>query len=145
MYKIREIKQSDQNAINELVQNENNMHIHQVETPISEEDFTKILNGNTERLYVIEKDAAIRAFIQFQLDDDARKIEIKKLTVENSYIKKGLDEHLYSKVERLANRKGYENMHTELTTSNAVVCTFFDEKGWQRIQDSNEFYKGVNG
>lgn len=145
MFKIREMNRSDIIAINVLAEEKKNVHLHQEEQPISDTTFENILAGNTERLYVIEKSGVIRAFILFQLNDELKQIRIKMLTIEASYNKKGLDEHLYSKVERLAEKKRYEQMLAEITTENETIQTFFDENGWQRMNNSDEFYKGVNG
>ncbi|WP_174615673.1 GNAT family N-acetyltransferase [Virgibacillus ihumii] len=145
MYKIREMKKTDINAINTLAEGEGNVHLHKKEQPVSEVTIENILAGNLERLYVIEESGAVRAFILFELDKESKQVHINKLTVEASYVKKGLDEHLYSKVERLADRGGYEQIMAEITTTSPVVHTFFEEKGWYRLNDSDEFCKGVNG
>ncbi|GAA0604570.1 hypothetical protein GCM10009001_22220 [Virgibacillus siamensis] len=143
MYKIRELKRTDIPAINALAENEGNIHLHQKEQPISDNTFDNIFAGNAERLYVIEESSAVRAFILFELNKESKQIYIHKLTVGTSYVKKGLDEHLYSKVERLAERNGYEQMLAEITTSSSIVHTFFEEKGWYRLNGSDTFYKAV--
>ncbi|MGP4107556.1 GNAT family N-acetyltransferase [Virgibacillus sp. L01] len=130
MYKLREVKYEDYEAIRLLTNNKENIHLHENISYMDKDFFDRMLLNESIRWYAVEKDAEIRAFVLFQLDVPNSIIHIDRFTIEAAYKNKGLDEHLYSKVERLAERKSFSKMQTEISTTEVDVYDFFESKGW---------------
>lgn len=140
MYKIREVKETDYDAIN-MLGHEDNVHLQKFRSPIDDTVFQKILTDKSNRVYIVEKHSQMLAFIAFQLDYETSTVHINKLTIDSAYVKKGLDEHLYSKVERLAERGGFAQMKAEITTSSRTVQDFFERNGWIKINNTGDYEK----
>ncbi|MFB4168052.1 GNAT family N-acetyltransferase [Virgibacillus sp. JSM 102003] len=138
MYKLREVKYEDYEAIKLLTNNKENIHLHENVSYMDKDFFDRMLLNESIRWYAVEKDAQLHAFILFELDVPNKIIHINRFTIDAEYKDKGLDEHLYSKVERLAERKSFIKMQTEISTSEVDVYDFFESKGW--VNASNESY-----
>ncbi len=137
MYKLREVKYEDYEAIKLLTNNKENIHLHENIPYMDKDFFDRMLLNESIRWYAVEKDGHIRAFVLFQLDVPSKIIHINRFTIDAAYKNKGLDEHLYSKVERLAERKSFSKMQTEISTSEVDVYDFFENKGWVNAVDGS--------
>ncbi|SDR04807.1 GNAT family N-acetyltransferase [Virgibacillus salinus] len=137
MYKLREVKYEDYEAINLLTNNKENTHLHDDVSYMEQAFFDRMLVDESIRWYAVEKDAHIRAFVLFQLDVSTKEIHIDRFTIDAAYKNKGLNEHLYSKVERLAERKSFTKMRTEISTTELDVYDFFESKGWIKAENGS--------
>lgn len=137
MYKLREVKNDDYESITLLTNNKENIHLHKNVSYMDKDFFGRMLLNEFTRWYAVEKDGEIRAFVLFQLDVPNKIIHIDRFTIDAAYKNKGLDEHLYSKVERLAERKSFSKMKTEISTSEVDVYDFFESKGWVNAEDGS--------
>ncbi|MGY0693623.1 N-acetyltransferase family protein [Virgibacillus sp. FSP13] len=135
MYKLREARMEDFPMISQLNDNKENIHLAAEEGEMEKELFETILTQDDTRIYVVEKSGIIAAFMVFRMDLTANEFHIQKLSIASSYENKGLDEHLYHKMERLANRKDVERLITTITTENPNVHQFFSRNGWVKQND----------
>lgn len=136
MYKLREVNKRDYEAISLLNNNSENLHLNETESTIDKDFFDQMLLHESIRWYAVENSGQLLAFVLFRLETATKTIYIEKLTVDLAFKKKGLDEHLYSKVERLAERSGFITMKTEISTANLEVYDFFERKGWMQADNS---------
>ncbi|MBP1948503.1 GNAT family N-acetyltransferase [Virgibacillus litoralis] len=138
MYKLREVKYEDYESIKLLTYNkEENIHLHENISYMDKVFFDRMLVDETVRWYAVEKDAQIRAFVLFHLDVSTKEIHIDRFTIDGTYKNKGLDEHLYSKVERLAEKKSFTKIKTEISTTELDVYDFFESKGWIKAENGS--------
>ena len=137
MYKIREAGREDFPKIAAIHNTPDHLHL-QIENPIDKQYFDMVISANDIKMYVVEKSGIVAAFILFRFDND-QVISIEKFSIDKSYRKKGLDEHLYHKVERLALRKGMKRMVIRKKIDNPDVYDFFERKGWQQSTEKDQF------
>ncbi|WP_106494979.1 GNAT family N-acetyltransferase [Lentibacillus sp. Marseille-P4043] len=130
MYKLREARMEDFPMISELSDNNENIHLAADEGEMGKDLFETILVQDDTRFYLVEKSGVIAAFLVFRIDLTANEFQIQKLSIVSSYENKGLDEHLYQKMEKLAKQKDVERLITTITTKNPNVHQFFSRKGW---------------
>ncbi len=138
MYKIREVSSKDYNRINAIHQEPAHMHLQNA-APIDEQQFKSILSKDDIKMYVVEKSGSVAAFILFQINQFQQTIFIEKLSVEHTYRKKGLDEHLYHKVKQLADRTGMKHMLTNINVDDPDVYDFFERKGWKYVMEMDRY------
>ncbi|WP_099156533.1 GNAT family N-acetyltransferase [Virgibacillus ndiopensis] len=137
MFKLREARYEDFSEISRINNTNENVHLSVKQDQIDKAFFTKIIEEDHRRIYLVEKTGRIIAFLLFRIDSISSIIYIDELSIDASYEKKGLDEHLYQKVERIAEKKGIKQLMARITTENADVHNFFARKGW--VQDSNKY------
>lgn len=131
MYKIREARSEDFPRIAAIHDDPGHIHL-KMEASIEEQYFKSAVAADDIKMYVVEKSGLIAAFISFYIYHQKQTIFIDRLSIDNAYRKKGLDEHLYHKVERLAERIGMKRMLTDIKVDDPDVYEFFERKGWKR-------------
>lgn len=139
MYKIREAKVDDYSMIATINDDPNNIHLAN-EPPIEKKCFEEVITAIDRGIYIVEKSGVMAAFVMFTLNEKEQSIYIEKLSIDKSFQKKGLDEHLYHKVERLADARKMEQMVISLKGDNPDVHDFFERKGWKRAEQENKYY-----
>lgn len=138
MYKIREARTEDFSMI--AVIHDDPAHIHlQKEAPIDEQTFKSIIDTAHMKMYVVEKSGVIAAFLLFQIDQQEQTLSIDNFSIDHAYRKKGLDEHLYLKVERLAIRTGLKRLVANINVDDPDVYDFFERKGWKQTEQENQY------
>jgi|SRR5690625_222778 len=131
MYKLKEAAIEDFAALASIHNDPENSHLTDKQDKFDQAFFEQVLQSKTGRIYVVEKSGKIVGFILFHIKLDQGAIYIDHFSIHQAYEKKGIDEHLFQKVKRLAQRQGMKQMKAILTTANPIVQTFFEEKGWQ--------------
>jgi|SRR5690625_4191 len=131
MYKLREAATKDFTEIAMIHDDPANSHLTDMQEKLDQEFFEQLLQSKEGRVYVVEKSGEIAGFILFHISLEQSAIYIDHFSIHQAYEKKGIDEHLFQKVKRLAKRQGMKQMKATLTTVNPIVQTFFEEKGWQ--------------
>lgn len=139
MYKIREARMGDFSMVAAINDDTDNSHIC-MDPPIEKEYFNAVVTANNIKSYVVEKSGLIAAFVIFSLDEGERSICIDKFSIEKAYKKKGLDEHLYLKVEQLAKHRKFKLMVASIQTDDPDVHDFFERKGWEHDERVDRYY-----
>lgn len=139
MYKIREVKMEDFSELSELHDTRENIHLAANQENMAMDYFSNYLRRNDIRWYTVEKSGEMAAFILFQIDQAATEFHIAKLSIKANYAKKGLDEHLYQKMERLAKQKDVARITANISTENAAIHDFFARNGW--VQENQMYVK----
>lgn len=139
MYKIREAKVEDFSMVAALSDDMDNSHIG-MDPPMEKDYFNAVITANHIRMYVVEKSGLIAAFVIFSLNEGERSIFIDKFSIEKAYKKKGLDEHLYHKVEQLAEQKEFKLMAAGIQADDPDVYDFFERKGWRHDERVDRYY-----
>ncbi|WP_404451117.1 GNAT family N-acetyltransferase [Virgibacillus necropolis] len=137
MYKIREAQESDYKVINQLTSSQRNMHLNEKDSIIEQDLYNESLLKVDTRWFVVEKSGEVLALIFFTIDVESRGIDVKKFTIDSEYRKKGLNEHLYKKMEQVANRKSMTFMQVDISQEQREVIDFFEQKGWKT---ENNYY-----
>lgn len=132
MYKIREAQAADYSAITQLYKSKENMHLKEKDSIIEEHFYNESLAESSTKWFVVEKSGEILAFTFFTIDMENKGIEMKKCTIHSEYKKKGLNEHLYKKMEHIANLSGMTYMQADISLDNVDVIDFFERKGWKK-------------
>ncbi|WP_161493914.1 GNAT family N-acetyltransferase [Virgibacillus necropolis] len=141
MFKIRIPQASDYNEINHLFHSKENMHLADNDSIIEEDFYKESLSETTSKWFIIEKSGEVLAFIFFTIDTDSKGIKVKKFTINNTYRKKGLNEHLYKKLEQVASQNDLVYMQVEISPDYLDVIDFFTRKGW--IKENNCYVKYI--
>lgn len=131
MYKLRQAVSEDFAALASIHDDPANTHLANKQEKLDKEFIEQVLQSETGRIYVVEKSGRIVGFIVFDIKLNLGMLDIDLFSIHQTYEKKGIDEHLFQKVKRLAERQGIKQMKATLTTANPIVQTFFEEKGWQ--------------
>lgn len=132
MYRIREAKTTDYSAVHQLNHSENVLLLRENDCEIEAGNFEASLNDENARWYVVEKSGELLAFIFFLLEIENGGVQIKQFTVDADYGKKGLNEHLYKKLEQVAARRQADYMQADISQTQQEVIAFFDQKGWEK-------------
>ncbi|ASK61406.1 hypothetical protein CFK37_04065 [Virgibacillus phasianinus] len=140
MYKIREALKSDYQVIKQLDGSEKNMHLNVNDSILEENIYKKSLCNSNSRWFLVEKSLEVKAFLFFLVDREKKVVEIKKFTINDSDKKKGLNEHLYRKVEQFAILQGMKSMRAEISADHLDVIDFFERKGWNYKNNRYEKY-----
>lgn len=139
MYKIREARSEDFSTIAAIHDDPDHIHL-QMEAPMDEHAFHSIVCADDIKMYVVEKSGMIAAFISFRIQQQEQILFIQQFSIDHTYRKKGLDEHLYQKVERFAERAGMRHMVTYIRVDDHDVHDFFERKGWKRkVQEESKY------
>ncbi|GGB44409.1 hypothetical protein GCM10011409_22470 [Lentibacillus populi] len=145
MYKIREARLGDFAELAKLNDTCENIHLAAEPGKLEKEFFVDCLKQDNVRLLVVEKSGVIVAFILFRMDQTAGEFHIDKLSIKSGYAGKGLDEHLYQKLERLAVKKDAVQITATISTTNLAVHDFFKRNGWkQKNQVYIKYLEGEN-
>jgi len=131
MYKLREAVIEDFAALALIHNDPENSHLTDKQEKIDQDFIEQVLQSGAGRIYIVEKSGNIVGFILFHIKLDQGTIYIDHFSIHQAYERKGINEHLFQKVKRLAERQGIKQMKATLTTANPIVQTFFEEKGWQ--------------
>ncbi|WP_029269616.1 GNAT family N-acetyltransferase [Virgibacillus alimentarius] len=134
MYKIREARLEDFSEIARIHDNPVNDHLSNRQVNLDKALFVQIIEDEIGKIYLVEKSGSVVGFVLFYINLSKRTLYIDRFSICKDYQKKGIDEHLYQKVKQFADRKKLEKMETQITTANPIVLTFFDEKGWKKIE-----------
>ncbi|WP_188456083.1 GNAT family N-acetyltransferase [Virgibacillus oceani] len=135
MYKLREAGYEDFSEVSRINNTKKNSHLTDTYFQLDKTSFTAIMEAENRKLYLVEKNGSIAAFLLFRIDHGSRTIFIEELSIDADFEKKGLDEHLYQKVERFAGKKGISQLFAAITTKNTGVHQFFEQKGWKREKE----------
>lgn len=130
MYKIRQAKATDYAAINKLNDVKVNMRLHEHDGTIEEDFYHDSLQNADSKWFLVEKSGEIKGFIFFTRHNEV--LEIKKFTIHHNDRKKGLNEHLYQKLDQFATRNGVLLMKVFVSESHLDVIDFFERKGWEK-------------
>ncbi|PAV30600.1 hypothetical protein CIL05_05725 [Virgibacillus profundi] len=138
MFKIREATMEDYIKLQEITNDKSNIHI-KMESTLEKKELEEFIRSKNNRVYIVEDSGDPVAFIQFQLNED-NIISIERFSIEKNYKKKGIDEHLYSKLDRFANGQGITQMVVYIDAEDHTVYDFFERKGWKQGQQENIYY-----
>lgn len=135
MYKIREAQLNDYAKVIELTKSQENMHLNNNDSMIEQDFYKESLIGTDTRWYVVEKSDEVLAYAFFTINQMNQEINLKKFIIGSEYTKKGLNEHLYRKMEQVALKKGVAYMKAEISEDQLDVMDFFERKGWNKEVD----------
>ncbi|WP_430788777.1 N-acetyltransferase family protein [Virgibacillus flavescens] len=132
MYKIRVAQPNDYEIVRQLNHSHESMKLKENEELIEESYYKESLSEDKTRWYVVEKTGKVLAFIFFVFDVGHGKIDLKKLTIDGDYKKKGLNEHLYKKLEQAAERNNVNYIQAEISEEQHETIFFMEQKGWKK-------------
>lgn len=139
MYKIRIASIDDSSMLADIHNDPSNIHIL-LDSTIDKDYFEEVVKENDREIYVVEKSGVIVAFILIHLNKKEQTIFIDRFSIDKYYKKKGLDEHLYQKVERLAKQKSVKQIVTSINVIDSYVYDFFERKGWNQADRKDQYY-----
>lgn len=123
---------NDYEIVRQLNNSIESMRLKQNDDCIEESYYKESLSKDKTRWYVVEKSGNVLAFIFFVFDVEHGRIDLKELTIDGDYKKKGLNEHLYKKMEQAADRNNANYMQAEVSQEQHETMVFFEQKGWTR-------------
>lgn len=134
MYKIRAAQADDYSAISQLNLIKENMQLDVNDSIIEEDFYYESLQEPDSKWFLVEKSGEIKAFTFFTVDRVNKVIEINKFTVSHNDRKKGLNEHLYKKIEQLASVNEITSIKVEISEDHMDVIDFFERKSLTKVK-----------
>ncbi|MFZ3580299.1 GNAT family N-acetyltransferase [Virgibacillus sp. DJP39] len=138
MYKIRQAQENDYETIFQLNNSLKNMRLLEVDSIIEREYYDQSLLREQDKWFVVENTGELIAFIYFTYD--LNKLSIKNFIVHSDYKKKGIDEHLYKKMEQIAFNCKLMTMQVEISPEYTDVIDFFERKEWVKETGKKRLY-----
>lgn len=143
MYKIREARIKDFTVVAMIHDDPINSYLSNELEILDQSFFERIVESETAKIYLVEKSGEIVGFILFYVNMETSTILLKRFSIREEDQKKGIDEHLYHKVKKLAEQQEIKQMMAEITTTNPIVLTFFIEKNWQPVGTDNWYVQSL--
>jgi L-amino acid N-acyltransferase YncA len=143
MYRIREGTGTDFSEVAVVYHDPAHSHLSAAPGKLLLSDYEKYTVSEQRKVYLVEKSGEMAGFILFYENREEGAVFISAFSIHENYVKKGIDEHLYHKMNRFAARRNMKQLQAEITTEDPIVRTFFREKGWQPGEKKNMLFRSL--
>lgn len=143
MYRLREAGIEDFPKVAGIHDDPAGSHLHYRQEKLDQVYYEEVIGGKLSKIYLVEKSREPAGFILFRINPEGLSIFIEQLSIQEDYVKKGIDEHLHDKVKRFAERQHMKQLTAIITTVHPVVRTFFDEKDWHPGEQAGMYIRNL--